>query len=259
MAISVKNLNLWRSVRWILLLQLSAQSYADQAQPTVQLQTLQQVNSGWKTLLHVENNQLSGRFRELIDCSFEKIPFQVKYGFAPFSRIQRQVKSQQADGYFPANLTIDRITYATPSIPLISDYKVLIRSRETPLNRELRIAAMRGATQELNIAKRFSDVVFPINNYDQLISMLEAGRVDAVVGSHLFFSVTEGFDQIDQRFISERLESSSMRAFFGKVFLKKNPNFLAQFNHALRVCIASESGNAHTSLSPDAPTLINKQ
>ncbi len=245
MADSIKRVNRFLAYQWVAILLLSFHSHAEQGNPVVRLQTLQQVSSGWKTLLNVENNLLSGRFRDLIDCSFEQIPFQVSYGFAPFSRIQRQVQSQQADGYFPANLTIERLAYATPSIPLIDDYKVLIRNKAISPSRELRIAAMRGATQELNIAKRFSDLVYPITNYDHLVSMLDAGRIDAVVGSHLFFSVTEGFDKIDQRFVITRLESSSMRAFFGNEFLRINPTFLVQFNRALNTCLQSAASANH--------------
>jgi len=240
MATLVKSLSRQNYGLSLFVLLLSIYSRADQSYPTVQLQTLHQVSSGWKTLLYVDNNILSGRFRDLIDCSFEKIPFQVSYGFGPFSRIQRQVKTNRADGYFPANLTVERLEYATPSIALIDDQKVLIRTVTKPLNRNLRIAAMRGATQELEIARRFSDLVFPINNYNQLIAMLHTGRIDAIVGSQLFFSVTDEFEKLDHRFITQHLESSSMRAFFGNDFLKKNPTFLNQFNAALALCTETE-------------------
>lgn len=223
---------------FLLLLSLTGQ--ADQTDRVVQLQTLQQVHSGWESLLHINNGKLSGRFRELIDCSFDKIPFQVSYGFGPFSRIQRQVQNQQADGYFPANLTTKRLIYSTPSTPLIDDYKVLIRNKSVAPTRQLRIAAMRGATQELDIAKRYSDFVYPITNYNQLVAMLNAGRVDAIVGSQLFFSVTEGFNNIGDNFITERLESSSMRAFFSNDFLRKNPKFLNQFNYGLKLCLSQK-------------------
>lgn len=231
----------------IVLLLLGFDSHADQTDRVVQLQTLQQVHSGWESLLHINNGKLSGRFRELIDCSFDKIPFQVSYGFGPFSRIQRQVQNQQADGYFPANLTTERLIYSTPSTPLIDDYKVLIRNKSIAPTRKLRIAAMRGATQELGIAKRYSDFVYPITNYNQLVSMLKAGRIDAIVGSQLFFSVTDGFKDIGDDFISERLESSSMRAFFSNDFLRNNPNFLNQFNHNLKLCVSQESDRVQAS------------
>ncbi len=241
----------------MLTLLLSAHSNAIDDEPTVRLQTLQQVSSGWKTLLHVENNTLSGRFRELIDCSFEKIPFQVKYGFGPFSRIQREVRNDNADGYFPANLTTERLTYATPSAVLIDDYKIIIRNRAIEKNRQLRIAAMRGATQELNIAKRLSNFVYPITNYNQLISMLDAGRIDAVVGSEVFFSVTKGFDKSNQRFIIERIERSSMRAFFGKPFLERNPDFLDQFNRELNVCVDDKKAKAQRQSESDSSSTRN--
>lgn len=165
---------------------------ANQPVNTIRLQTLQQMSSVWKTLLYVdENNQLQGYFREIIDCSLRNLPFQASYGFGPFPRIQRQVKSGQADGYFPANLTADRIQYSTPSIALLDDQKILIRVRDQRANHQLRVAAMRGASQELAIAKRISHLVFPINNYRQLVGMLDSGRVDGIVGSQVFFSVTD--------------------------------------------------------------------
>ena len=203
----------------------------------IRLQTLRQMNSVWKTLLYVnEHNELEGYFREIIDCSLADLPFTAEYGYGPFPRIQRQVKSGQADGYFPANLTADRIQYSTPSIALMDDQKVLIRIHDQRPNHKLRVAAMRGATQELAIAKRISPLVFPINNYRQLLAMLDSGRVDAVVGSQVFFSVTEGYEKLDKRFVTQRLETSAMRAFFNHAFLKKHPQFLSQFNGALKEC-----------------------
>jgi polar amino acid transport system substrate-binding protein len=246
MAISVKNHNPLGCRLFLILLVLSSYSRANQTHPTVQLQTLHQVSSGWKTLLYVDNNTLSGRFRDLIDCSFEQIPFEVNYGFGPFSRIQRQVQINLADGFFPANLTAERLKYATPSITLINDHKVLIRRATKPLTRKLRVAAMRGAAQELEISRRLSDLVFPINNYNQLVDMLHTGRIDAIVGSQLFFSVTEEFDKLDKQFVTHRLEDSSMRAFFGNTFLKNNPSFLTQFNTALIQC------KQHSSQPPES-------
>ena len=203
----------------------------------IHLQTLRQMNSVWKTLLFVDDkNELRGYFRDIIDCSLENLPYEANYGFGPFARIQRQVKSGLADGYFPANLTADRIQYSTPSIALLDDKKVLIRTRDQRPNHQLRIAVMRGASQELALAKRLSQLVFPINNYRQLITMLNSGRVDAIVGSQVFFSVTEGYDKLDQRFVVQRLEASSMRAFFNHQFLQKHPQFLSRFNREVKTC-----------------------
>ena len=204
---------------------------------TIRLQTLRQMSSVWKTLLYVDdNNRLQGYFREIIDCSLRDLPFQASYGFGPFPRIQRQVKSGQADGYFPANLTADRIQYSTPSIALLDDQKILIRVRDQRANQQLRVAAMRGASQELAIAKRISPLVFPINNYRQLVAMLDSARVDGIVGSQVFFSVTEGYHKLDERFVVQRLEASSMRAFFNHRFLKAHPEFLSRFNTELKAC-----------------------
>lgn len=204
--------------------------------PVVTLKTLRQTNSGWRDLLYVEDNQLSGYFRDLIDCSFESIPYEVSYGFGPFSRIQRQVENQQADGYFPANLSAPRRRYSVASASFLKDQKLLILANSHTLSRSSRIAAMRGAAEELAQARSRSDAVFLVNSYRQLIDMLLARRIDGFIGSELFLFATEGQEELAGEVVKLPIKRSDMHAFFGRHFLVKNPEFLTRFNASLALC-----------------------
>ncbi len=237
MAISAKIAN-YPSIAACLLLVLIGieDSTAESETPVVTLKTLRQTHSGWKNLLYVENNQLSGHFRDIIDCSFESIPYEVQYSFGPFSRIQRQVENAQADGYFPANLSLQRRRYSAASNSLLKDHKVLVLAKLHTLSRSSRIAAMRGASEELALAKSRSDAVFLVNSYRQLIDMLLAQRIDGFVGSELFLFATKGHSKLAQTTLKIPIKRSDMHAFFGKHFLIQHPEFLSQFNNSLSQC-----------------------
>ncbi|MAZ87410.1 MAG: hypothetical protein CL693_07185 [Cellvibrionaceae bacterium] len=211
-------------------------STAESETPVVTLKTLRQTHSGWKNLLYVENNQLSGHFRDIIDCSFESIPYEVNYGFGPFSRIQRQVENAQADGYFPANLSLQRRQYSVASNSLLTDHKLLVLAKSHTLSRNSRIAAMRGASEELALARSRSDRVFLVNSYRQLIDMLLARRIDGFVGSELFLFATKGQSELVQTTLKLPIKQSDMHAFFGKHFVLQHPEFLSRFNDSLSRC-----------------------
>jgi len=212
--------------------------------PVVQLHTLSEDSSRWKGLLYVDDHELSGRFREMIDCTFDRLSYHVVYGYGPFSRIQRRVASGDIDGFFPGNYSKKRLSYSIASSPLFYDQKVLLYRKAQRKDNvsgleafgDMRLAVMRGADVEHGQASRLSDRVTDVTGYKQMIDMLQVKHIDGVVGSELFLKATEGYRLLGDGYAMETLTSSPLVVFFGSQFLQQQPHFLRRFNTALELC-----------------------
>jgi len=212
--------------------------------PVVRLHTLSEDSSRWKGLLYVDDHELSGRFREMIDCTFGRLPFNVSYGYGPFSRIQRRVASGGIDGFFPGNYSKKRLSYSVASSPLFYDHKVLLYRKAQRKDKVqgleafggMRLAVMRGADVERGQASRLSDRVTDVTGYKQMIDMLNVKHIDGVVGSELFLKATESYRQLGDDYAMETLTSSPLVVIFGSQFLQQYPHFLRRFNTALELC-----------------------
>lgn len=223
----------------------SAPAYAaGEATPIVKLHTLSEDSSRWKGLLYVDGHELSGRFREVIDCVFDRLPFNVAYGYGPFPRIQRRVAAGDIDGFFPGNYSKDRQTYSVASSPLFYDHKVVLyrkaQRQGSTLGLEsfgnMSIAVMRGADVERGQASRLSDRITEVTGYKQMVDMLLVGHAGAVVGSELFFKATDGYRLLGGDYAMETLTPSPLAVFFGSQFLQQQPDFLNRFNAELEHC-----------------------
>jgi ABC-type amino acid transport substrate-binding protein len=222
----------------------SVQGYSKELVPIVKLHTLSEDSSRWKGLLFVDDHELSGRFREVIDCVFDRLSFGVVYGYGPFPRIQRRVASGDIDGFFPGNYSKDRQAYSVASLPLFYDHKVVLYRKSQRQGNTLglesfgnmRLAVMRGADVEQGQALRLSDRITEVTGYKQMIDMLLVGRADAVVGSELFLKATEGYRLLGDDYAMETLTLSPLAVFFGSQFLQQQPHFLSNFNAELEHC-----------------------
>ena len=210
----------------------------------VKLHTLSEDSSRWKGMLYVDDHELSGRFREVIDCTFARLSFSVTYGYGPFSRIQRRVAAGEIDGFFPGNYSKERLTYSVASSPLFYDHKVLLYRKAQRKDNvpglvafgDMRLAVMRGADVEHEHASRLSDRVTGVTGYKQMINMLQVKHTDGVVGSELFLKATEGYGLLGDDYAMETLAASPLVIIFGNQFLKQQHDFLSRFNAALELC-----------------------
>jgi ABC-type amino acid transport substrate-binding protein len=207
-------------------------------QVPVRLQTLDRQVARWPGLLIFEDGQLRGLFRQVLDCTFDQIPYRVEYSDGPFVRIQRNLASGRSDGFFPANWDMARNAYAYPSDYLVEDSKVSYRPRPNePLRR---VGVMSGANVEVEIGRALSVVMqgelHQVAGYHQMVKMLEGGRLDAIITSGIFLSSTMRSLGRQSTGIVRPILQSPFVVYFGKEFDARYPDFLPLFNRALRTC-----------------------
>ncbi len=199
-----------------------------------------------KRMMAFKNGRASGQLPDLVACGFKRIGRKVLFSQAPFPRIQHNISTHEADGFFPANKASRRNKISTASGPILDDYKVLVTpkyAKEKPatgLGVPLpRIGVLNGAERELNLAKTYGEAIM-LKGYDQMLYMLAADRLDGFVASQVAISITIEDKQMDGEqfgdFAYEKLEDAPFFLFFGNFFLQKNPLILDEFNRALIEC-----------------------
>jgi ABC-type amino acid transport substrate-binding protein len=207
------------------------------------------INSGGSAgerMMSFQNGDASGQLPDLVACSFERIGRKVVFFQAPFARIQRNISSREADGFFPANKAKNRNETSTASGPILDDYKVLVTSKYVNEKRARgpgiplpSIGVLSGAERELNLAKKYGEPIM-LNGYEQMLHMLAADRLDGFVASQLSLAIIIQDQQIDAYKLVDleykKLEDAPFHLFFGNFFLEKNPLILDEFNRALIEC-----------------------
>ncbi|AFU98180.1 substrate-binding periplasmic protein [Simiduia agarivorans] len=213
----------------------------------IRLQTLGPDTARFPGLLHYETDAngtlaLRGRYRDLLDCTASQLGIRVVYTGKPFIRAQRDAVSGQIHGFFPANRTARRNSFAIPSEPLFEDRKVLLArpefSKGTKDPRKLTnyIGVMRGAQYEQALAETLEHPLSVVDSYEQLLKMLETRRVGAIVVSEMFINSTLTYLDIKVDLRTKVLEQAPMYAYFSQAFVDQYPTFLDQFNNALDHC-----------------------
>lgn len=205
-------------------------------------QTLDAETATFPNLLIYRNGELSGQYRNLLDCVGSKLHIPITYVGKPFARAQRNLKANKIDGFFPANITAKRNTYAVPSAPLFDDRKILIQSlnfqqtSNRPENIESHIGVMRGAELEQALATNLNHSTTLVGSYDQLIKMLNTGHIGAVLTSEMFINSALSKTPLSVPTTRLELESAPMHLYFNETLIKNYPSLLSSFNNALDEC-----------------------
>lgn len=213
----------------------------------IRLQTLGPDTARFPGLLHYETDsdgtlQLRGRYRDLLDCTAGQMGMTIAYTGKPFIRAQRDAVSGQIHGFFPANRTARRNSFAIPSEPLFNDRKVLLSRPEfllgshDPQQPTNYVGVMRGAQYEQALAETLEHPLSVVDSYEQLLKMLETRRVGAIVVSEMFINSTLSYLEVKADLRRSILEPAPMYAYFSQAFVDQHPGFLSQFNIALDQC-----------------------
>ncbi|MDW5416304.1 transporter substrate-binding domain-containing protein [Iodobacter sp. CM08] len=197
--------------------------------------------------LPYSNQQMDGRQSgialETVRCVMIKLQRSVDIKFVPWKRAQNLVELGEADGFFSASQNSERDRYATLSQMIApQQWRWYFRSESLakPLSEEFRLSATVGAYFGSNMLTWLKNAGYRIYAtppaHDQLLKMLLAGRVDAVLASDLAMNEAIHLAHVEQKVRSELQEDKPLGVYFSHHLLKEEPDFLSRFNAQLPSC-----------------------
>ncbi|AZN37407.1 substrate-binding periplasmic protein [Iodobacter ciconiae] len=185
----------------------------------------------------------SGLALETVRCVMNKLQHPVEIKFLPWKRAQNLVEQGEADGFFPASQNSERDRYATLSqviAPQQWRWYFLAENTAKPLSEEFRQSATVGAYFGSNMLTWLKSSGYRIYAtppaHDQLLKMLLAGRVGAVLASDLAMYEAIYVAHAEHQVRSELQEDKPLGVYFSHRFLKEDPEFLNRFNAELPSC-----------------------
>ncbi len=181
-------------------------------------------------------------------CIMSRInqPFSIKK--VPWKRAQEETRTGALNGFFSASKNEIRDGYATLSKVFLPQERIFYSLKSNinvPLkdytlsyiHENILVSARYGSNALNSLKKGQYSIGSTPQTQNQLLSMLELGRVGAVLENSLVFpelvinrgSSMKNFHQVVQK-------TKNMGVYFGHLFLAKYPGFLDKFNGQVQPC-----------------------
>lgn len=166
----------------------------------------------------------------------------------PWKRAQAMTLSGHADGFFAASQSERRDISLVLSTPLAAQRWTWALPKDSSFEpgtaafmAEARVSAFKGSNMQAWLESggfRVSPV--PPDDYEALISFLDAGRIDAALGGHLGIR-----EELSRRGLLGRYRlvpyvDKPVGVYFSKAYLEAHPGFLDSFNETACSLLARE-------------------
>lgn len=188
-----------------------------------------------------------------VRCVFEKLGVHLEIRVYPWKRAQSMVQNGDADGFFAASRRIKRDEFAVMS-DVVADQKWnWYLRKENPLSPDdplFRETATVGGFIGANMLSWMQENKYNITatpaNTEQLLKILLAGRVDAVLANnHVMEALLFRYDVKDDVKVYLN-QDKPLGVYFAKSFLTANPGFLEAFNGVLGSCLPGGEQENHS-------------
>ena len=179
----------------------------------------------------------------VVDCAMRRAGRSYELMVLPWARAQRTVENGEADGFFAASKNAQRDGYAVMSA-IIADqeWRWYLRSdnpadpTSSSFTQQARVGSFIGGNMlDWLDSKGYKVVASPVNT-EQLLMMLMARRIDAILANNLVMSELIEKQSLRGQLRSIHQESKPLGVYFSNRFLHKNPDFLLKFNQAVPDC-----------------------
>ncbi|MFV3073182.1 substrate-binding periplasmic protein [Niveispirillum fermenti] len=191
------------------------------------------------------NGELGGTSLRALDCIMDRLDQRYEVDLAPWLRAREQVRQGAVagifsvapdpegprDGHLSLPLALERWVWVTPAG---------IRLVKMDLHQRRRIAAVLGSNQLKWLRGQGRDVDGMARTSTQLLRMLAAGRVEAVLmdQAELLSAIKQaGADPAQFQVSFQRY--MPLGVYFAAPFLRSNPHFLERFNGEIGHCAAA--------------------
>ncbi len=189
------------------------------------------------------DNRFDGIAARVVDCVLRRLGRSYELEVLPWARAQKTVQTGGADGFFAASQNAERDSYAEMSAIIAEQewrWYLLAESPADPRSPEFRQRASVGSFVGGNMLDWLKRNGYRVNasptNTGQLLSMLENGRVDAVLANNLVMEELLKKRGSQGHLRSVLQENKPLGVYFSKAFLAKSPGFLAAFNRQVPAC-----------------------
>ncbi|WP_420547709.1 hypothetical protein [Curvivirga sp.] len=206
------------------------------------------VSANSKVSLVVDVNEDIEAQVKLVQCVFEHLPEELDVVEMPWKRGQIATQNGSVDGFFIAARSDERDSYASYSDALREIKWIYILHKENELTPdhayfyEARFGSSRGTRRLMWLqnelkAKNIKNDVEIVANATQGISELRKDKFDILLSNGK--SYEQALRQLGanaENFKTYPVKTISGAIYFGHIFLKRNPDFLARFNKHTAVC-----------------------
>ncbi|MGE0735080.1 MAG: substrate-binding periplasmic protein [Alphaproteobacteria bacterium] len=213
------------------------------AEPTTLLLTTQH----WPPYHELKNGTPHGIAITALDCILDRMKQPRRIEFLPWRRAQDEVRAGRAHGFLLASHSPERDRFARLSAPIAPQtwaWYLPHGSTLSPTREEFKSSARTSALAGSNMAQWLTDSGYKVGGFaattDQLVLMLQRGRVDAVLANTLVFDYSVAQLQIPATQFRRAGEvRRPLGVYFSRRFLAENPTFLNRFNAEVARCRAA--------------------
>ncbi len=189
------------------------------------------------------DHRFGGIAVDVVDCVMRKLDRAYRLQVVPWARAQKLVPRGEADGFLAASRNAERDRYATSSV-LIAEQEwrwyLMASNPADPRSESFRRTATVGSFIGANMLDWLRENGYRVEakpgTTEQLLVMLTKGRVDAILANHLVMAELAKKHSLESQLRSVLQENRPLGVYFSKVFLEKNPGFLARFDQQVPRC-----------------------
>jgi len=183
-----------------------------------------------------------------VDCTFSQLDYKYRTVAVPWKRAQASTQNGIYDGFFMATQNEHRDSYATLSDPFFEiEWLYVVRkgSGIFPSNPDFfknTFSAVDGGSRMKWLKKKMNKIgitknIIERHNSENVLTLLKIGRVDVNVENNRNLTIAlekTGFDRSEfETFVIKTLNPG---VYFSNKLLADEPEFLNQFNAAIKSC-----------------------
>lgn len=190
-----------------------------------------------------QNNQLTGTSVKVLECSFKRLNIKLDIEVVPWSRAQQHTKLGVSDGFFSASWNASRDQYATRSIDIASQKWVWFTLKSKNMDpssvqfkQTAKVVGTRGSNIVHWLRKNNYIISAETTGLDNMVNMVLKGRVDAFMENELVAERSLKGSNEMAKLNKSIARSMPVGVYFNHTFLSQYPQFLNDFNRAVKTC-----------------------
>ncbi len=189
------------------------------------------------------NGNIDGVAAKVVHCVLKKMDQSYEMKIVPWKRAQVNTEKGKADAFFAASKNAKRDKYAALSDFIVDQYwnwYLLKDSSFDPssasFKNQAKVVSWYGSNSSKWLENNGYKTKGAPKTTEQMVKMLEKGRVDAIFGSNFAIEIA-----IEEQGLKEKVKIvkglyKPMGIYFSKIYLGKNKGFLETFNSKIAQC-----------------------
>lgn len=190
------------------------------------------------------NEKMGGIALNRVKCALRDMAQPYQLTLTDWTKAQLRVKAGEQHGFFIAERSDERDSFATMSEPLVSHHwywyfaDALTDVSLSNVNKlRWKVSARFGTNKWFYLHNQGYNVVKKPRDINALLRMLLQSQVDAILVDEVALQqALKNTGMAAHSFRKKQVTSKDMGVYFQNQFLSQYPGFLARFNHAVQGC-----------------------